>query len=497
VTALQQQASEGRWSRDGKVATSPRRARGGPGRLRGWFARNPAWPIIILLAGWPVWWALGIEMRIFDLMAIPVARQLYLWHATRNRKLRLPPGFGIWLLFLLVMLLSAATLGLQAPGTEVSPVSDRVLSFAARSYDYGAVTVFLLYAGNLTEQELPRRRLAWLLGLVGIYTLAGGMLGVLDPHLGFTSPIAHLLPKKVQAALASSLNPGTAQNQPILGFSEGRVKAPFDYTNTWGNCLAILFPWLLVAWWSYGTRRQRQAAMALLALSVVPVVYSLDRGLWVGIGVAVCYLALRLAARGRLAFLGALCAGLALVALIIVATPLQSLISERLAHGASDRGRTNLSSLAVRDALSSPLLGYGDTRHEQGSATSITVGKTANCPRCGNKNVGGDGQLQLLLITTGFLGAALYVAFFAYAAWRYRRDTTPYGMAGVLVILLGFVFMFVYEAGGPPLGFTMLAYALLWRNDRQLQQSTAPAETGERRVPAIIQGQGMATGMPA
>ena len=64
------------------------------------------------------------------------------------------------------------------------------------------------------------------------------------------------------------------------------------------------------------------------------------------------------------------------------------------------------------------------------------------------------------------LGAVLYVSFFAYGAWRYRRDPTPYGMAGVLVLLLGMVFMFVYNAVGPPLAFTMLAYALLWRNER-------------------------------
>ena len=49
------------------------------------------------------------------------------------------------------------------------------------SKTYAGLTVILLYAGNLTEAELPRRRLAWLLGLVGLYATIGGLGGVLAP----------------------------------------------------------------------------------------------------------------------------------------------------------------------------------------------------------------------------------------------------------------------------------------------------------------------------
>jgi hypothetical protein len=105
----------------------------------------------------------------------------------------------------------------------------------------------------------------------------------------------------------------------------------------------------------------------------------------------------------------------------------------------------------------------------QGTASSIAVGPTANCPQCGNQTVGANGQLQLLLITSGLVGAFFYLAFFAYGAWRYRRDATPYGLAGVLVLLMSFIFMVAYDAVGEPLCFTMLAYALLWRNNARLQ----------------------------
>jgi hypothetical protein len=93
--------------------------------------------------------------------------------------------------------------------------------------------------------------------------------------------------------------------------------------------------------------------------------------------------------------------------------------------------------------------------------------------------VGNNGQLWLLFICSGFAGAALYFAFFAYGTWRYWRDTTPEGIAGVLVLLLTFVFMVVYTAVGAPLGITMLAYAVLWRNEQARREAAGePAFIG-------------------
>jgi hypothetical protein len=185
--------------------------------------------------------------------------------------------------------------------------------------------------------------------------------------------------------------------------------------------------------------------------------------------------AVRFALRGRLALLAGLFGVLALVAVVVVASPLQSLISQRLSHGKSNAVRSSLSGLAIDVAAASPIVGWGDTRHEQGSTNSIAVGKTAKCHSCGSRDIGGNGQFWMLLITSGFLGAGLYCAFFLYGIWRYWRDPTPYGMVGVLVLILGFPFMIVYIAVGPPLAFTMLAYALLWKNDRILHEEAVEA----------------------
>jgi hypothetical protein len=469
-------------------------------RRPNWFARNPGWPLILILAGWPVCWALGLGNLIFIPMAIPMAWKLYQNHAKKGRKIRVPPGFGIWLLFFLVVLAGVATLSLQAPSTILSSVGDRFLAWGYRVCDYSASTITLLFAVNLTEEELPRRRLAWLLGLVGIYAVIGGLGGVADPHFGFTSPLAHLLPAKLQQALANSLNPSTAENMNFLGYAEGRVKAPFTYTNQWGDCTAILLPWLLVWARDGGSRLQKRFAWAVLILAAVPVVISLDRGLWVGVVVAFLYLGIRLALQGKLAVLAVFCGGLAVAAMLLAASPLGSLVSQRLEHGKSDDIRGSLSVLALQDAESSPLIGYGDTRHMQGSLNSIAVGKTANCGGCGNETVGSNGQLQLLLISTGFLGTILYAGFFLYIMWRYRRDRTPYGMAGELVLLLGFVFFAVYEAAGPPLAFTMLAVALMCRNDMAMRQQQEEMPTAEPERAALEPGNGrraITGGLPA
>jgi hypothetical protein len=453
----------------------PARAR--PGWLGAWLATHPEWPVTALLAGYPLWWALGAADFAVMLLAIPMALRMLAWRVHGTRRLRLPPGFGIWLLFLLVMLAGIFMLKLNAPGTVVSSFSRRFFAYGNRAVNDAAVTVVLLYAGNLTETELSRRRLAWLLGLLAIYTTAGGIAGVLAPSFQFTSPLALVIPHALQNStlVGSALHPGFSQLQSILGGAVGRPKAPFDYTNDWGDALSILLPWLLVAWWVLGSRRQRLIAGVTVAIAAVPVVYSLNRGVWIGLGLGLVYVAVRMAAGGKTGPLALICAGLAVMVLVLLVTPLGSLVAQRLQHGQSDSIRSYLTVASVRDALSSPVLGFGDTRHTQGSPNSIAVGPTPQCPQCGQYPIGSNGQLWLLLICNGFLGAGLYLAFFGYGVWRYRRDTTPFGVAGVMVLLLSFVYMFTYTSPPPIMAFTMLAYALLWKNDQQARELASPA----------------------
>ena len=54
-------------------------------------------------------------------------------------------------------------------------------------------------------------------------------------------------------------------------------------------------------------------------LAIAPLLYSLNRGAWIGVGLSVGYLAIRFALRGQTALLGGLCAVIAIAALLVVA----------------------------------------------------------------------------------------------------------------------------------------------------------------------------------
>ena len=395
-------------------ATIVRPARPVPGRHRSargrrWLARHPGWPLVAMLAGYPVWWALGLADESVIIMALPMLVHMRSWHR-RGRIIKVPPAFGLWLMFLVCVAAGLATLSLSAPDTIASPLSSRILSFLFRGLTYASLTVVLLYAGNLTEDELPRRKLAWLLGLVGIYTVIGGLGGVVAPSFQFTSPLAYVLPASMQSntLLQQALYPSFSQVTDVLGVTSGRPKAPFEYTNAWGDCLTILLPFLIVAWWSFGNRRQRRFAVITGVLALVPLVYSLNRTAWVGAGLIAVYLALRMAARGRVAVMGTVCAVLVLVGVAVAVTPLQGIVTSRLQHQQSNSIRAALSADAILDANASPLIGFGDTQHKQGSDNSIAVGPTADCPSCGQYEVGSNGQLYTLLICNGWVGTFLY-----------------------------------------------------------------------------------------
>ncbi len=453
-----------------------------------WLSGHPAWPVTALLALYPLWWALGIAEYAWILFAVPAAIRLLGWHLSGARRVRVPPGFGLWVMFLVWTAASVLTINLHAPGTIDSPVSNRIIAFVVRGLTYLSVTVLLLFVGNLREGELPRRKLAWLLGLLGIYTVAFGVAGMVMPSFQFSSPVLYLLPHRLQenTLIQAQMHPALTQLQNAFGETtlQGRPKAPFPYTNTWGDCLTLTIPWLLVVWRT-GERRGwiRLVTWSAVALAVVTLVYSLNRSAWIAVGLSVAYLAVRLARRGRVGLIATL-TGLVIVAgVVTMLSPLATVISLRLQNGGSNDIRAQLFSLSLKDGMASPVLGFGDTRQQIGSVNSIAIGPSPECPICGHAEVGSTGQFTLILICSGFGGVFFYFSFFAYLAWRYRRDPTLYGWVGLLVILLSFAYMFTYDALAAPLGITMLSCGMFWRSNREREEQ-------ERAGPAGLPGPG-------
>lgn len=432
------------------------------------------WPLAAVLCLFPLWWVLGLSTFAFVIAAVPMS-----WHLIRIRPVRLPPGFAIWLLFLAWAVGCTAVLGVNPPGTVTSTVGHRLISTIPRLLEYAAATITMIYVGNLPRTFAQRRLLGWLSALC-IVVVCGGVLGLVAPHFQFASPVELLLPGHLRANLYihSLFHPTAAQVQNVLGAATGRPAAPFGYTNTWGNCLSVLLVWLVAA----TTAASRRRTIVILLIAAVPIAYSLNRGMWLGLIGMLIYTAVRGALLGRIRLAVGTIAGSIAIAIVFLATPLHGLVADRLHHGGSNDIRQFTTTQAVKFAEASPIVGYGSTRAVLGSGQSIAVGRTSNCPRCGNAQLGQNGEIWSVLISDGFVGAALYLAFFAYGVARFWKDRSAIGIAGVGVLLLAIGYAFIYNAAGMPLYLYLLSYGLLWRN-ASLDQARPTVVARESTVP--------------
>ncbi|WP_062440331.1 hypothetical protein [Herbidospora daliensis] len=416
-----------------------------------WRPAPAAWPIAAFLVGYPVWWALGFGGLSIVVVAVPMAAVLWL-----RRPILIPRGMGLWALLIVGYLISAVMLDATPAGTYGEFGMGRVVGWTMRLTVYVALFVVVLYLGNLTKEELPQLTLVRMLGVLFLTTVAGGLLGVLAPEFEFTAPMEHLLPD--HAFVTNLVHPTAAQIQWVLGHPSPRPEAPFEWANAWGGNVSILLVWFVVGWWVYGGPARRVVAVVAVVVAAVPIVYSLNRGLWAAIAVGVAYLIVRNRNRAALLTLAAATAA------AFTFSPLGQVVTARVDRPHSNDIRAFTVATTVAVAATSPVIGYGNTRNAFGNHRTVTTGRTGWCRSCGHPPLGSDGQLWLLLITQGFTGAALYVAFFAGAVRRHWHDRSPIGQAGSLVMLLVLFYMFIYDGLVSALTLYLISFAVLWRN---------------------------------
>lgn len=409
------------------------------------FPLPEGWPLCWLLVGFPVFWALGLSAFAVTIMAVPMAISLI----RSPEPIRFPKGFGFWALFLLWSVAGLLLLQVNPRGMVPDTAAGRVIAYATRELSYLSVTVVLLYVGNLSKAKVSQAKLMRWLAVFFVWAAAGGVLGMLAPTFSFTSPFEQLLPSSISgnSYVQRLVHPAFAQVQELINDATPRPAAPFPYTNTWGFHLTILGVWFVAAFLASKTTVPYKVMGCLVGLAgFVTLVFSLNRAAWIGVAVVVAYVAIRLAIRGRIVALISI--GLVAVCAIglVYVSPLKGVIDARLDNGKSDNIRAYTTIEALKLAATSPIVGYGSTRTAYGSADSIAVGKSADCPNCGNPSIGINGYTYFLMVSTGYVGTALFFGLWVVQIWRARRLHSPPAVAGSAVLILSAFYGFFYDA---------------------------------------------------
>jgi O-antigen ligase len=211
-----------------------------------------------------------------------------------------------------------------------------------------------------------------------------------------------------------------------------RPAAPFAYTNAWGSSFALLTPFVIAAIHDRRIGIPRTVLVPLLAAGLVPLSVALNRGSWLTLGVGLAYGVVRWArVRGDsrpLVVAGLLvAAGLAVTSLTGVLDSSFQQLETRSAD--SNETRSSLYIETITAAAESPLIGHGSTRPSLDNPTGPPLGT--------------HGQLWAVLFAHGYLGALLYVGFFASAFLR-CRSREPVQHWTRVVLLVGLLQLPIY-----------------------------------------------------
>jgi len=446
-------------------------------RQRGFFLRrlDEYWPLTIYFYLYPLWWVLGFSKIILFVLAVPMV-----WQLARHRNVRAPRGFGIYLIFLVWVALGITMLWVEAPGTEPKTGLGPLVGFAYRGLWYASVTIACLYVLNASRERLPAIRVIRMLGFLFAVTTAGGVLGIVAPQLDFPSFLELFLPDSFtrQEFMNALFHPRVALQSEFLGYTQPRATAPYSYPNTWGNAYGLLVPFFLVAWFGPSAGWRRWVGPIILLASVLPVVYSLNRGLWLGLGLAAAWVVLRRLMAADFRALIAAVTAFAVIAVALLVTGLGATIALRVTTPHSDERRQDTASEVLRTTWeASPILGYGGTRQMTGNFNSLAGGGVPGCHQCAAPPLGTQGFLWGLVFMTGFVGAILMLSFLLWQFQLNARRTTGLGLLASTVLITSIFYFLFYDSLDVPMLVTMMVIGLSTR-DHSLRPVSSANGTG-------------------
>jgi hypothetical protein len=218
-----------------------------------------------------------------------------------------------------------------------------------------------------------------------------------------------------------------AETQGFLGYQLPRPSAPFNATNGWGAAVGILTPFFLHSWILQPDLRRRRRGIVIGLAGVYPILMSVNRGLWISLGVALIYFAARKALRGKLRPFLVLMGTLVAVIILLVVTPAGKLVADKLDRSdRSNDSRGNLYELAYEGAWESPLVGNGAPKRAEGAPEGMPP-------------VGTHGMLWYLMFVHGFVGLGLFLTWLGAEVLRSGRVRTTDGWWTHLALVIGLV----------------------------------------------------------
>lgn len=390
-------------------------------RTRADFRSLPGWPIDLLIWGFPLWWVSGL-LPFVPIIAGAVLGALLL---LRLDHVHLPPA-GLPML---------AFVGWIIPCAVMIDSPSRYIGFGMRAATLISVAVIYIYIANARENI---RRSDLILGACAIWGLIviGGLMGSAFPETRLTTPVGLVLPGSVTSneLVRDLVFPPLAEVQEPWGAAEpfNRPSAPFPYSNGWGSGYALATPVVIAALILVRKRWLRIMLVLGLTLSLVPVVASLNRGMFLMLGITAAYVAVRLALRGDFKALIVVLTGAAFATAILLGAGVVEKIAERQEVSDTTTGRASIYEATLEAVGRSPILGYGAPRPSE----DIGI------------NLGTQGSLWMYIFSYGLVGATLFLAFLMTAIGRTYGAVTDVATAclhGVLVSALVGSFFYGYD----------------------------------------------------
>lgn len=424
----------------------------------------PAWPIIGLVWGFPLWWVSGL-LPFLPLIAVVVLGSLLL---SRRADLDLPPG-SLPLLAFLLWLIPCALM--------IEEASD-YLGYGMRFGTLYGLGLIFLYVMNARE-NLTREHLFGGVVVIWATIVIGGNLGVLFPDVRLTTPVGLLMPAGIAGneLVQNLLFPPLAEVQQPWGAEEpfNRPSAPFPYTNGWGSGFALTTPVVLAAWSRARRRLLRWGIPFGFVLAIEPAVATLNRGMFLILGVIAAFACLRLVGLGHLKALLVFVGGAALATGVLLGLGVVDQITGRQEVSDTTAGRASIYEATLAEVARSPVLGWGAPRPNDEIGISL----------------GTQGTFWMYLFSYGVVGVVLIIAFLVTAiasTWPLVQDTATALLQACLVgaLIGGFFYGFDY----PQWLVIVLALSLLlrhagpWSEDPRPEPPT-PEPATRRRVATV------------